>query len=224
MDTRTKTTPAWAVEYLLYAAWTQDELRNLLCGLPPVPPKDAPPRTREQINDAFVKEEGRRVVADRHLRDGILARRLKVLAPPDEQLLEKIKVHVTAEEFDSIRRAVAHERTCAKAYRVTPEAAIRWASAHRTLFPDFPFTSDDLKTAEPQQANAPVSDRLRAHRHALIKRFLDERDVTQAAFLREHRISQDTLRGVINGERRRVGPEREAQILKSLRSGQRRAP
>ena len=67
MDTSTR--PPWANEYLRFAGWSQDEFRNLLCGLPPddTPrPSDTALQTRKEIADTFVREEVRRVDADRH--------------------------------------------------------------------------------------------------------------------------------------------------------------
>ena len=90
MDPRTQPTqPAWAKTYLQLDAWTQDELRNLLCGLPPVPPDGAPAQTRQEINDAFARDEVRRVVADRHVRAAILAGHLTVFEQPDERTARK---------------------------------------------------------------------------------------------------------------------------------------
>jgi CTP:molybdopterin cytidylyltransferase MocA len=72
-------------------------------------------RARPVAAGAFVREELRRVDADRHIRDAILAGELKVLEPPDERLLAKIKADLTPEEFEALRRAVAHDRSCSKA-------------------------------------------------------------------------------------------------------------
>lgn len=89
MPTRTQPTPpACSTEYLQFVAWTQDELRNLLCGLSPVSLIDTPARSRQQINDDFVRDEVCRVAVDRHIRDAILSGHLKVLEPPDERLLD----------------------------------------------------------------------------------------------------------------------------------------
>ena len=51
---------SWATKYLDFAAWTQDEFRNLLCGFPPNPSEDTPlaPGTpvpsRTQVADKFI--------------------------------------------------------------------------------------------------------------------------------------------------------------------------
>jgi hypothetical protein len=209
--------PAWAAEYRQFAVWTHDELRNLLCGLPPVAPADALAPTRQQIADDYVRDELRRVAADRHVRDAVLAGHLKVLEPPDERLLEKIKLHLTPEEFEAVRRALAHDRTCAKAYRVAPEAAIRWAASHPDWFPDFPFPAGDRQPpSEIRAFRAGVSKELKAHRRALIRQVLNARDVTQKEFLKQHDLNEGTLRGMVNGDRRRCGPATESRVLKLL--------
>ena len=140
--------PAWAAEYRTFDAWTQDEFRNLLCGLAPVRPQDAPVRAQKEAADAFVRDELCRVAADRRIRDAIIAGNLTVLDPPDDRLLEKIRPHVTSEELEALRRTVAHDRSCAKAYRVAPDVAIRWATSRPDLFPDFLFAVEDLAGAE----------------------------------------------------------------------------
>src|SRR5690606_35481959 len=87
MSTRMR--PAWTDRYLRYDAWTQDELRNLLCGLPPNPAVDTPLAqsepvpSRQEVNDRFVREELLRIEADRHIRDGVASGRLRALAPGD---------------------------------------------------------------------------------------------------------------------------------------------
>jgi hypothetical protein len=172
MATRAQSTqPPWAAKYLWFAAWTQNELRNLLCGLSPDPPddtplpNDAPVPSRKEAADAFVREELRRVAADRHIRDAISAGDLKVLEPPDEQLLEKVRPHLLLEEFDALSRAIRHERSCSKAYRVAPKAAIWWAASLRAVFPDFPFTVEDLQPADDiRTSKAGIPNELKAHR------------------------------------------------------------
>lgn len=200
------TPPSWAAEYLRFAAWTQDEFRNLLCGLPPVPPKDAVARTPKEIADAFARDEIRRAAADRHVRDAIVAGHLKVLDPPDERLLAKITPHVTLEELETLRRAVAHDRSCSKAYRVAPDAAIRWAASRRDLFPDFPFTLGHLKSASNVPSSGVVLPDLKEHRQLLVRRALKKLGVTtRAAFCRAHEeITPDILRAVVNGDSRRA--------------------
>lgn len=118
--------------------------------LPPPPqpsedtpfPADAPLPTRKEQTDKFVREELRRVVADRHIRDAVDFGDLKALEPPDEQLLAKIKTDLTPHEVEALRRAIFHERSCSKSYRVARNEAIRWAASQRELFPDFPFPFD----------------------------------------------------------------------------------
>jgi len=54
MEMRTR--PPWADQYLRWGAWTQDEFRNLLCGLPTHPyddtllPADMPAPTQKEID------------------------------------------------------------------------------------------------------------------------------------------------------------------------------
>jgi hypothetical protein len=171
MDSRTKSAPpAWAAAYLRFDAWTQDEFRNLLCGLPPVQPHDAAARPANQINvqphdeaariqkkinDDYVRDELRRVEADRHIRDAIVAGHLRQYEPPTEGLLEKVTPHLTPDEVETIRRAIAHDRICAKAYRFSTATAIAWAVSRQSVFPDFPFTLDDLGRVPLAAANTP---------------------------------------------------------------------
>jgi hypothetical protein len=211
MATNTQPTPpAGSAEYRTFAAWTHDEFRNLLCGLPPVPPKDAPARTRQQIADDYVRDELRRVAADRHVRDAILAGHLKTLDPPDDRLLEKITPHVTSEELEALRRAVVHERSCSKAYRFAPDAASRWGASHTDWFPDFPFPADALRppSGDTRPPNAVVTEQLKDRRNTLIKQALRERGVkNKTEFCRTHKelgITPDILRGVVNGDSSRV--------------------
>ena len=210
----TSTRPPWAKKYLRFAAWSQEEFRNLLCGLPPHPlddtplPADRPVPTRKEVSDAYVRDEIRRVDADRHMRDAILAGDLKVLEPPDERLLAKIRTDLAPEELAVLRRAVAHDRTCNKAYRVAPDTAVRWAVRRPELFPDFPFNQGDLQVLPGSEASeGSASDELKQHRRSLMRRALRARGyTTQAAFSRKHpEITSDILRAVVNGDSRRAG-------------------
>ena len=158
--------PRWADDYLRFAAWTADEFRNLLCGLPPVEPQDAPALTRERRNAAYVRDEKRRLIADRHVRDADAVGDLKLLEPPDEQLLEKIKSKVSGEQLEGLRRAVVHERTCDKTYRVGRDAAIRWAATRQDLFPNFPFSREDIAESGAGSPDATT-------RRAQVEEFLD---------------------------------------------------
>jgi len=210
----TRKTPLWAREYLAFSAWSADELRNLLCGLPPVQPIDAPPRTREETNDAFVRDELKRVAADRHIRDAIATGYLKIVEPPDDGLLEKIRPIVNPEELQRLIRAVAHERTCSKSYRVDREAAIRWAASRRDVFPDFPFTTDDVRPlANASALDGGPAERLKSHRSALVRQALRNLDLGKAEFCRAHDISTDTLRGMVNGDTDRYGQEKKITVL-----------
>jgi hypothetical protein len=205
---------------LRFATWTQDEFRNLLCGLPPRPlddtplPDDMPVPTRQQTDAAFVANERRRLDADRHIQDAILAGHLKVLYPPDERLVEKIAPYVTPEELVGLTRAVALERSVAKAYRVAPDVAIRWAASRRDLFPDFAF--DDPKPLGGPSNAAGISKALKAHRRIVMRQALERLGVERTEFFKQHKIGEGTIRGFINGERRRCGRAKEELLLKLL--------
>ena len=224
METRKR--PGWTEKYLRFAAWTQDEFRNLLCGLPPHPlddtplPADTPVPTRKEVADSFMREELRREDADRHIQDAIVAGHLN-MQPPDERLLAKIKADLTPEEFEALRRAVAHDRSCSKAYRVARDAAIRWAAPRRDLFPDFPFTVEDLRPANNVPSSGVVSLELKERRRMLIKLALRERDLSsQIAFCRAHQaegLTVDILRAVVTGDSRRADVAgRTRQVLDLL--------
>ncbi len=159
MDSRSNSAaPEWAAAYLRFAAWTQDEFRNLLCGLPPVPPAHPPERTRQEINDGFVRDELRRIEADRHVRDAVLAGHLKHRELPSERLLEKITPHVTVEESETLRSAIAHDLACNRAYRFQTGPAITWAVSRRDVFPDFPFTLEDLSRVPAAPASSTANE------------------------------------------------------------------
>lgn len=212
----TRKRPVWAVEYLAFSAWSADELRNLICGLPPVQPIDEPPRTREQINEAFVRDESKRVAADRHIRDAIATGHLRVIEPPDDELVEKIRAVVNREELQRLIRAVAHDQTCSKSYRVDREAAIRWAASRREVFPDFPFTVDDVRPANSLALDAGRAGRLKAHRRALVHQARKRLDQTTTEFCKTHGISTDTLRGIVNDEKHRFGEATKVRVLSLL--------
>lgn len=253
MATRTQLTPpAWAAKYLLFAAWTADEFRNLLCGLPPHPsddtplPADAPVPTREEANDKFVREELRRMAADRHIRDAVAVSDLKVLEPPDEQLLAKIKADLSQKEVEALRRAIAHERTCSKSYRVARDEAIRWAASHRNLFPDFPFDESDLPrsasvggpaSVEPTPAlsteatgsevrpqnyfdgsnEEDARQALRRNRYALIDACQEKlRLPGREAFCVHLHMSKATLEGIVRDETKKFGHDSKRKLLKTL--------
>src|SRR5262245_868484 len=105
--------PAWAAPYQQRRAFSWGEARNLLCGLPPVSPVDAPARTRELIASDFTRDEPSRVVADHHMREAILVGDLQLLPPADELVLAKLTGGITANELEGFRRAVVHEAACA---------------------------------------------------------------------------------------------------------------
>lgn len=201
--------PAWAHGYLRFAAWTQDEFRNLLCGIPPRPPEDAPIQTREQINADYVRNELRRVDADRHIQDAVLTGQLKVLEPTDQRLLEKVTPHLDSAELEALRRALAHHHACEKAFRVSRDAAIKWATFRRDLFPAFPFSLDDLNFSSDLGPDGPAQDSLKEHRQRLVKKALAARGfATKKAFYGEHKdLTSDVLRGVINSDHRRTNLE-----------------
>jgi len=209
---------SWATKYLDFAAWTQHELRNLLCGFPPSPsgdiplPPDTPVPSRTETADKFVAEEMHRVGADRHIQDAILAGDLKVLDPPDEKLLAKISAVLEPDELEALRRALAHHRTCNKAYRVSRDAAVRWAVRRRGLFPAFPFTLDDL-----QPVTGPASVELRDHRRQLVKRALAGKSQSEFCRATNGEVTVDVLRAVIAGDSRRADlAKRTPQILELL--------
>lgn len=210
--------PAWAREYLTFQAWTADELRSLLCGVPPKQPIDEAPRSREETNEAYVRAELKRVAADRHIRDAIATGLLKIIEPPDDSVIEKIRTVVTAEELQRLIRALAHERTCSKSYRVEREAAIRWARSQPDLFPDFPFTANEVgPSVGAAMKNDPLAQRLKAHRRALVRRALNSTDSKLKEFCQDHDISTATVGGMINGDTSRYGDEKKKRVLSLLK-------
>lgn len=212
MSTRAR--PAWTDKYLRYDAWTQNELRNLLCGLPPNPASDtpiapdAPLPSRQEINDRFVREELLRVEVDRYIRDGVTAGRLRVLTPPDEGLLAKLASSLTPDEVHALRRALAHERACSKSYLVAPETAIRWAGQRTELFPAFPFEPADLVPARRTGGTAAAPSTLKEHRQQLVDVAIRSQRMTKTEFCRKHGLTMDILRGVVAADERRADLER----------------
>lgn len=210
--------PAWAREYLTFQAWTAHELRSLVCGVPPKQPLDEAPRTREETNEAYVRAELNRVAAHRHIRDAIATGQLRIVEPPDEALIKKIRRSVTPEELQQLIRAIAHDRTCEQSYRVERDEAIQWARSRRDVFPDFPFL---IEAGQPSAAAHRADDvagpeRLKAHRNELVRQALIRLDLKKGEFCRQKSISPDTLRGMINGEVRRFGQDKNLLVLKLL--------
>lgn len=209
--------PKWADQYLRLEAWTMEELRNLLCGLPPVQPLDAPARTRQEISDEFVRAEAQRVVADRHVRDAVVTGQLPTMQPLDESIVATAEKHMSVTEVAAIKRALIHERACQKTYIVESTQAIRWASRRSDLFPDFPFDDSDLPGGG-EAMDVLATDSLRQHRRGLVTQALDELGyMTKGALCKSLRISDDALRAVVNGDRARYGEETQRRVLKALR-------
>src|SRR5205823_8540097 len=208
--------PPWAAKYFRSAAWTHQEFRNLLCGLSPqgehMPPIPADAAARQVWSDAWQRDELRRLDADRRIRDAILVGELSPLEPRDDQLLEKIRPHLTGEDFEMLRQAVVHARSCDKAYLFEREAAQRWAAARPDLFPDFPDAAID----DDRQLRA-VTPELKRHRRSLIKRAVEKQGIERAELVLEgKKVHEDTLRGMVNSNPRRVSAARTKQILKLL--------
>jgi hypothetical protein len=201
--------PPWAKRYLAFDAWTQHELRNLLCGFPPQPPDDTPipaterVPTREENAARYMREEPQRVDADRHIRDAVIAGQLKVLDPADERLLSKLTA-LAPHELDVLRRAIAHERACAKSYVVAPKEAIRWATRSRALFPRFPFSRADLVDSTPEGTSPDERKTLREHRSRLVTVALQTKGLSRSKFCQNAGISPDKLRAVINADPERA--------------------
>lgn len=223
METSTQPPPPWAARYLTFAAWSQDEFRNLLCGLPPhhhtdTPvPDNVPVPTREEVVATYTRDEPRRVDADRHVRDAVLAGELKAIDPPDDLVFDKIKSCVSPAELEGLRRAVAHDRACRKAYRFAVDAAVKWARSRRVLFPEFPFLDDtSQRPKEVAAANVVVSDELKEHRRTLVRRAFEDLGVSRAQFLKAHGIGVDTVRGIVSGERSRYSEAKKVRVLKLL--------
>lgn len=218
----TRTPQAWAPRYWRFKHLTQNEARNLLCGLPPDPPNDTPvensrPRTPKTIADDYVRDELRRVTADRHMRDAIRAGELKALEPPDERLLETLKPHLRPEEVERVAHALAHDASCSQAYVVASSELERWTRSRPDLFPDCPLPPNDLPALNRIPArDAAVSDELKKHRRALVRGALEARSVNQKEFCHDNGIGPDTLRVIVIGDRKRYAPPREEQLLKLL--------
>lgn len=209
--------PKWAMPYLQLTAWTQDELRNLLCGFSPVSPwggKPIPDEIKESTR-LYMEVESRRLDADRHVRDAVLVGELAVVEPPDDRLLEKIREVLSVAELDAVKRALAHERVCKQSYKVDRDVAIRWASSRRQLFPDFPFSSADLPGGGQSLNEKPTRD-LIDHRRMLLEQCLENEGITREAFCKGLGISKDALRGIVNGDRKRYAEDTEQRVLKRL--------
>jgi hypothetical protein len=210
VTTETRTRPTWAAKYLHFAFWTAQEFRNLLCGFPPEPSKDAPwpddkplPSPEEQ-NEQFTRDELRRIAADRHVRDAVDLGDLDVLETPDLRILEKIKDALTLDEITALKRAIVHEGSCSQTYRVRTADAVRWTASRRDLFPQFPFTIEDHRRETSIQPSGMASGELKEKRRQLLRRAIaDSGSKTQTAFGRKHKFSPDVLRSVISGDTRR---------------------
>ena len=150
-----------AQEYLRYDVWTHDALRNLLCGFVPLSPVSPfqptagsdPERkraveARDDHHQEQVRRETLRCKVDRHIEDAILARHLPVILRADDRVLARVRPHVSAEEYESIRAAVAHHAVCTRAARYSRDAAIQWADSRRGLFPNFPFRVSEIPSPD----------------------------------------------------------------------------
>ncbi len=112
-------------------------------------------RQRRKVQAAYDRDERRRQAADRRVRDAIRARALEVLKPLDDALLAKLKDLVPPKEFETLSHALVHNRICAKAYEVAPDAAIRWAASRRDWFPRFLFRKKDVAVVDARATTAP---------------------------------------------------------------------
>ncbi len=209
--TDTQPTPTWAAKYRQFAAWTHDEFRNLLCGLPPhalddAPvPGDTPAPTLKEINDAFVRDEMRRLDADRHVQDAILTGELEVLGP-DDQLLDRIQPVVDAKDFEMLRHAVAHDRTCSKSNHVARDVAVRWAASRRELFPNFPFNREDASAAAPARSIEDLMDGPRSRQRELtafatnVERHRKNEGWTIATLAEKIQMDESTVKDHVGGK------------------------
>ena len=148
-------------EYLRYDVWTHETLRNLLCGFVPASPvspfqptagTDAERQRAVEARDAHHREQVRREAlrckADRHIEDAILARHLPVILRADDRVLARVRPHVSSEEYEAIRAAVAHHAVCTRAARYSRDAAIQWADSRRGIFPKFPFRASEIPSPD----------------------------------------------------------------------------
>jgi hypothetical protein len=149
------------------------------------------------------------------VRDAILVGELAVVEPPDDRLLEKIREVLSPDELESVKRAIAHDRTCTQSYKVGRDVAIRWASNRRHLFPNFPFSSADLPGGGEPLGERPT-EALIEHRRMLVNQSLENMALTREAFCKRLGISLDALRGIINGDQKRYSKEKERLVLERL--------
>lgn len=207
--------PEWAGQYLQLGAWTYDELRNLLCGLPPIQPLDEPPRTRQQATEYYVAAEAQRVVADRHVRDAVAAGLLKVCVEVHEDILSKLGTVLPPSELDAVRRAVVHERVCNKAYFVSPHDAIRWACRRPDLFPNFPFSDADLPGGG-EVLDRRASEALKQRRRRLLATALEARGMTDDGLRERLGVKADTVRAIVAGDKGRYSEVTERRLLEII--------
>jgi hypothetical protein len=151
-----------------------------------------------------VRDEIRRVEADRHIRDGVSAGHLKTLMRAEEQLLTKAAGALAPEEVEALRRALAHERVCAKTYLVTPKAAILWAVRRIDLFPRFPFGPADLSADGWAEAPEDAPRTQKERRAQFVDEALRHRNLSKAEFCRTAGLTVDILRAVVNADGRRA--------------------
>ena len=173
---RKRARPKWATEYLQRPAWTQRDFLNLLCGLPPSrstpsfpdPQKDRArfDKARRRFVNLGVRDEKARAAADQHVKLAILAGELEILPSlSDKKLLDDIRPHVGKRRLAEIHRAVATANLYGDAYYVARAAAIRWAVA-TGLFPNFPFSLEDIGESDGHPAEA-------TDRRQQVEEFLD---------------------------------------------------
>jgi hypothetical protein len=155
-------------------------------------------RMRKQIADDSARDELRRVDADRYIEDWVRGGQLHILEPPNTRILQKVKRILTDEEFGIVTRSVEDHLSYSKAGRYATDELIRVARSHPHLVPDCPLPADDLRSTR-------ITEELKEHRRVLVKRALKGK--SQSRFCQENKargITPDILRGVINGDSRRI--------------------
>jgi len=154
--------PAWAEKYRQFTYLVHSEVRNLLCGFPPHPHEDDPDTVpdRRAHADLWVRDEVRRVQADRHIFDAIADETLTVLARSTDQLLAKLdEAKLTSDERQFLKRAILRERSSSdEPYRIKPAELIRWATPLRKVFPDFALFDEALPLAEVTESTEKTAD------------------------------------------------------------------
>ena len=143
-----------------HVVWTEWEFVNILTGLPPVPPPEAPTLPREML----VQLAERRQTTCRHVDDAIALGELRVHAALTWAGLDQVRAKVDDPVLRMQVENAAYANTLyGQRYTVEPAVAIGWFLTRRELFPQCALAEHHLPIDAPMRLPAGDVDRAAAH-------------------------------------------------------------